>query len=539
MNPATTLEPPAPRVGRPALSTRRRTSGKTAILPVGVAAAGVAAAGAEDPLVGAGLAGMAILAFLPWPVLFSAFVASSVGNAWGVDVAGATFRAAQAVCVPFAIRALLFTDRRSRPRLGKPEAFLACFIVANVISTYFFAPVEHSWLAIGILGFGATTYLAVYTSVCTPARLRFAARVFLLLGALSAAVGILCFAGHYAGTSFGIDFRYTPVVSGAPAVKGIAWEHDIFGSTCAAVAIAFYVLMRDHSRLFSPKWTFRFFWISTVGMVLSQARGAWLAFVVVIVAYSLLGSRRHRRRAPAKMLRLAAVLVFAGLLGIGGMVLTEQSGSVSAPSPIAGVFISAGSKITNAFNFTGTASCGECNTTAARLRRLNKGFSEVMSTSPIIGLGTDSYGERNFRPSPYTFPYLAPGYIEVLYGRTIYDTGIVGIILLLAFIGTLMWPRRDILRGTGEIHRTARAILFAAISIAIAYGITDATFFMWPWILFGLTRAAVRLAREHERGAVPADGLASANGHGSGNGRANGMGRPVHGMARMRPAAGR
>jgi hypothetical protein len=509
-----------------------------ALLPVGVVAAGVGAAAAENPLAGLGLAGMAILAFLPWPVLFAAFVGSSVGNAWGVDVAGATLRAAQAVLVPFAIRAFLFTDRRARPGLGKPEAFLGAFIVANMISTFFFAPVAHSWLAVGILAFGATTYLAVYTSVCTPARLRYAARVFLLLGALSAGVGILCFAGYYVGTSYGIDFRYTPVVSGAPAVKGIAWEHDIFGSTCAAVAIAFFVLMRDHSRLFSPRWTARFFWMSTVGMVLSQARGAWLAFVLVTAGYWVLGSRRHRKRRPARMLRLAAVLAVVGFVGIGALYVAGQSESVSAPSPILGVFVSAGSKITNAFNFTGTASCGECNTTAARLRRLNKGFSEVMSSSPVIGLGTDSYGERNFRPSPYTFPYLAPGYIEVLYGRTIYDTGMVGILLLLGFIGTLMWPRRDILVGTGEIHRTARAILFAGISIAIAYGITDGTFFMWPWILFGLVRASVRLAREQEPALPVAEDagdalLAASNGNATGNGHPNGKGRPVQGLGPM------
>src|SRR5206468_1374055 len=125
-------------------------------------------------------------------------------------VAGATLRAAQAVLVPFAIRAFLFTDRRARPGLGKPEAFLGCFIVANIIATYFFAPVAHSWLAVGILAFGATTYLAVYISVCTPARLRFAARIFLLFGAISAGIGILCFVGFYLGTSYGIDFRYTP-----------------------------------------------------------------------------------------------------------------------------------------------------------------------------------------------------------------------------------------------------------------------------------------------------------------------------------------
>jgi len=476
---------------------------------------------------------IAILVFLPWGALFGAFVGSALGNRWGIQLGGSTLRGEEGVLVAFAIRAFLFTDRRYWPKFGLPEALLAGFIFINVLSTYFFARVLHSLVELGILTLGATTYLAVSTSVCTPERLRKAARLFLALGALSAGVGIISFAGHYVGLGFGVDNRYTPAIHGAPAIKGLAWEHDIFGSTCAAVAFAFYVLRRERSTLFTSKWTDRFFWMSAAGLVLSQARGAWLAYGAVYVGYRVIWSRRHRRQVPPRMVRTAVILSMVGLIGLGGLWAATQAGQVQAPSPVVGLVVTTFQKIGTALNFSSTSTCDGCNTAAARLRRLNKGYSEVMASSPVIGLGTDSYGERNFRPSPFTSPYLAPAYIEVLYGRTIYDTGVLGLILLVWFLGWLAWPRRDVMRGTTEAHQVARALTFAAAIVVIAYGITDGTFFMWPWILWGLSRAANRIARST---AAPAPEGATEPAVPSTNGHANGNGRP--GLAGVRATNG-
>jgi len=522
MRSATLLDPYG-NVHTRSLRRRRRTSGAGVVLPVGLVAGAVGAVAADNPLAAAGVTGVTILAFVPWVALFTTLIGSAIANRWGVEVSGVSLRMAQAVLIPFCLRAVLFTDPDVRPRWRFAEWVLIMFVVVNFISTYFFAPVNSSWLAAGIELLGATAYLAVYMSVCTPQRLRVASRIFLSLGAVSAAIGIASFLGYYVGFGFGVDYRYVPAINGAPAIKGIAYEHDIFGSTCAAVAIALLVLMREHSTLFSKKWTERLFWISLGGMLVSQARGAWIGFGFIFILYYVVGVRRRRVVRVPKMLRTTAVVFLLGLMGLVGFYLTNTQNATSAPSPLNGLVTTVYQKVQSGLSLSGNASCDGCNTGAGRIRRWTKGIDEVTAQSPVIGLGTDSYGLRNFRPSPHTWPYLAPAYIESLYVRTFYDTGGLGLLLLLLFLGLVLWPRREIQNSPGDLAPIARALTFGGLTLAVAYGVTDSTLLVWPWIMFGLIRAATWLAVRQAR---DLRGSARA-GMGSGNGGNGGPSAPA------------
>jgi O-antigen ligase/polysaccharide polymerase Wzy-like membrane protein len=494
-----------PRVRKP-----RPKNGAGLLVPVG--AVGVAAGVAADtnPIMGAGLAGLVLLTFLPWTGLFAALVGTSIANRAGYVVSGLTLRVAEAVLVPFAFRAFFFTNPSLRPRWRLTEWLLIMWITLSFISSYFNAvSTKASFIAAGVETFGVITYLATYTSVCSPARVKKAVRIFLVSGAIGAFIGILSLVGYYGGLKFGVDFRFRPLVGGAPSIKGLAYEHDIFGSTCAAVAMALFVLLREQSTLFTRKWTLRLLWISLIGMFLGQGRGAWLGFFFVFGLYWVF--KRRKVVAIPRLARTAVVLILFSLLGVGGFFLSTSQSENATPSVINGVFITSADKFANILNTNS-------GTGAGRLRLWTKGTTEVMATSPLVGLGTYSYGQRNFRPSPYTAPYLVPGYLISLWVRTLYDTGILGTVLLALFMLLAFWPRPELQTSKGDLAVVARAMSFASVVLAASYLITDSTLLVWPWILFGLTRAtisqAVRQARQMQRlQPVPVE-VESTNGSG-------------------------
>ncbi len=441
----------------PAVRRRRPPSGGALLLPVGAMGAAAGVAADVNPLVGAGVGAVFLLTFLPWAGLFAALVGTSIANRAGYDISGLTLRVAEAVLVPFAFRSFFFTTPAS----------------GSMADT-----------------FGVITYLAVYTSVCSPRRVRQALRVFLAAGAIGAFIGILSLIGYYGGLKFGVDFRYKPLFGGAPTIKGLAYEHDIFGSTCAAVAIAFFVLLREQSNLFSRKWTVRYLWVSVIGMLIAQGRGPWLGFGFVFLLYFVF--KRRRVVAMPRLARAAVILVLVSILGAGAFFVLNQQTENSVPGPLAGVILTTQTKFANILNTSSGTGLG-------RLRLWTKGTTEVMDKSPVVGLGTYSYGQRNFRTSPHTRPYLTPGYLISLWVRTLYDTGIAGVVLLALFMLLAFWPVRELQHSKGDLAPVARAMAFASLVLAGAYLITDSTLLIWPWILFGLTRAAITQATRQAR----------------------------------------
>src|SRR6266542_502953 len=496
-------EPAAPLMRR-----RRAASGGALLMPVGALGAAAGVAADVNPLVGAGVGAVFLLTFLPWAGLFAALVGTSIANRAGYDISGLTVRVAEAVLVPFAFRSFFFTTPALRPRWRTAEWVLIMWIALSFITSYFNAVnVKGSIIAAGVETFGVITYLSVYTSVCSPRRVRQALRVFLAAGAIGAFIGLLSLIGYYGGLKAGVDFRYKPLFGGAPTIKGLAYEHDIFGSTCAAVAIAFFVLLREQSTLFSRKWTVRFLWFSIIGMLIAQGRGPWLGFGFVFMLYFVF-KRRHVVALP-RLARAAVILVLVSILGTGAFFVLNQQTENSVPGPLAGVLATTQTKVASILDTSSGTGLG-------RLRLWTKGTTEVMAKSPVVGLGTYSYGQRNFRASPHTAPYLTPGYLISLWVRTLYDTGIAGVVLLALFMLLAFWPVRELQHSKGDLAPVARAMAFASLVLAAAYLITDSTLLIWPWILFGLTRAAItqaaRQARDLQRVAPVAANGSSPNG---------------------------
>jgi hypothetical protein len=428
-----------------------------------------------------GVLGFAFLLVLPWALLFAllTLLASIQNDSYGVvagfEVGGFRVSPAHLVLIPFGIRAYLTTRENLRMRWGFPEWLLVAFALIQPVITWRKAPSPNASLgALGLVALGILAYLTVYMATCTHRRVLIAAKVFLWMVLLNALYGVVAMAAHVAaGTTFGISTRSAY----GNGVYGLALEHDIFGSTCAMGAIAFYVLWRERNPIISSRISGPAVWICGAGMLLGLARGAWIGFGLAFLAVLILP--RTRRRRIRGLERVGVSLIVLATVGLGASYVLGSSSTLG--EQLEGVEEKLGDLV-NLDTGTGAARLGE---TATALQDWEQ--------SPIIGLGTGTYEQRHPQR-------VRTNYIGNIYLRALYETGIVGVPLLVGFLLLLFWPNRALLFGTGDLAPVARALTAGGAVLTVAYAATDSTLLVWPWILFALIRAA-RALNERETNA--------------------------------------
>lgn len=446
------------------------------LVPWAAGSVGLGVLAIEAPLAATGVGLATGLALLPWMALFGALVVAATVQGFSWQVAGFTVRPDMVVAAVFALRAFTLKGRGNMERL---EWLLIAFMAVQVVTSLLHAPdVSESLRTIGLLGFGVLAYLATVVALSSRERLLVAARVFLAVAAAGAAVGIALLASSWAlGTSFGVTRLET--LAGFPAANGLSYEHDLFGSTCAAATIAFLVLSRERNPLFSPGASALGFWVCLGGTVLSLARGAWVGFAVAFIATWLVSLRGSRG--------LARLIVFATLIACVGILVALSWGSSGdvGSSTASAVTAQASSSLNLSASATG----------ARRLVEWRTSLHEVR-TSLLLGLGTNSYGQRHFDE---TLNGPKPAFVGNWFVRTLYDSGLVGLLLLFAFAGPIVWPDARVRHANGELAGVVRALVLACVVLVVSYLATDSLLLVWPWVLLGLTRAARVMSAEEER----------------------------------------
>jgi hypothetical protein len=103
----------------------------------------------------------------------------------------------------------------------------------------------------------------------------------------------------------------------------------------------------------------------------------------------------------------------------------------------------------------------------------------------VTGLGTNSFGQRHLDPSLVDKP--TPGYLGILPLQVVYDSGLVGAVLLGTAVLTLI-PKNP--------RRAARSVGVLVVYVACGSA-TSPLWFGFTWILFG-----VAVAVRRQRGAA-------------------------------------
>jgi len=440
-----------------------------------VGAAGLGVASVVAPNAARAMALALVVAVLPLHWLFAVLVASAAAQSVTLSVGGYTVRPDELVVLVFAIRAFATRDRAV---LGWPEWLLVAFLGLQVVTSALHATdVRDSFLSAALLGFGVVAYLSTVTVAASGMRFVSAVRAALAVLAASEAIGLIALAAHWAiDSSWGITRVDT--LAGFPAVTGLAHEHNLYGSMAAVGTVVFLSLWRQRNGIVGRNAALLGFWISATGLVLSLARGPWVAAAVGIVAVVSLTRPTDRSRSLPRLAIGGAAMLLLVLALLAGIGAARDLGEFGAST--ASTLQEQGGQVLDFGSSTGAARVAEWRTSLDEWR-----------DAPLFGLGTNSYGQRHFE---MTVDGPIPAFVGNWAIRTLYDSGIIGLAMLVTFVGALLWPSRELRVVGGDAAVVARSLLCGAVVIAVAYLAADGFLLVWPWILFGLLRAARRLA---------------------------------------------
>lgn len=421
---------------------------------------------------------IATAAYLSPRLGFYALVASAMFSRYAILVAGVNLRPDQLVLMPVLLGLaprLLAEGFRMLPQPNRPlrvpmlsaVAFggLALYIAINLLSSYLFSPEFFesfqivAWLVLSFLAFAATYF--VVGRYVSPREAFFA---ILTVGFISGAVGTVMFLlFKLTGSMVGIQ---PPDVATEPIFKatGTFLEANLFGSLQAFVVVGAIVMLNMDEKLRRPASVLLTLGISVsiVALALSLTRAAWLGAIsgmLLFVLFRLRSGRTFVLLSRFAMVTVGAVIVLAptGLLN-----------SVTARFQDIGLNESSG-------------------TLAFRLERFRLALAEWPS-SPIFGLGTNSYGQRHWDPTTD----FAPDYLPNLVLVTLYDTGLLGVLALFSvFVVLTIALIRATVKGRNEGQRAlALATLCGAVTLFVSYQATNGLWFSYNWLILAV---AVRL----------------------------------------------
>lgn len=371
-------------------------------------------------------------------------------------------------------------------RFEKLDLLLLAFLAVNYLSSYAFSPDPASTLRWALLQtLAASPFFIIRQLVTTREQLDRVMAWWLRIGALEASFGILCYLSHlFFGTTVGVTLFF--YIGFIPGVHGSMWEPNIFGSycTCFAVMYLFYYLADEHR---NARYMVAFA-VSTVGLLLSLARQAWVCLIFVggaVLFYSLRGRKIHpvkthetkihstktgRSKTQWKRLAFTGIVVLAALW----------------------VALSAMQGLSDRLSTLSVSEAAEDPTVVRRAGLLALALQDIQQ-HPIVGLGSSSF-QLLYLGEDDSYQGVGQAWLGSFFFRIVHDTGIVGMALLGWFIVNLGRRAWRVVSMRESNNTAVGALMAGAVVMLIAYQLTDASTLAFTWIHLGLLVVAVRIA---------------------------------------------
>jgi len=403
---------------------------------------------------------------------------------------------------------------RSRPRLEVADWFLLAWLLTNYIASFQALQARDSLKYATLYALMAMIYLSFPRLCDRPCRLRLALDSLLAVSALVAAYAVIAaLAFRYTGANLGVHMN---PATGAPTVRGTLWEANVLGSYLAAASLVFLHAMHSPVYLCWRRWLAIGLLLTSCGLVLSMARGAWLGFACALVVAVVFIGRRRVLSGPA-----VAVLVIA-VLGAFPLASGLHAPAVSS-SPVDGVPAPASPPAQPQVNPipvdgvpapVSSPAQPQVNPILGRLRSLLHLGSDASTfwRARLYAMALAHWRDRfilgwgpgGFRQSFPVIETVDPEniWIASLFVRVLHDTGMLGLGFFLAFVAALGASAWNAWKSGTEplVQMLLGSMLSCGVAFLVSFQITDAVLLGYPWLYAGILAASTRWATTQKLG---------------------------------------
>jgi O-antigen ligase len=362
---------------------------------------------------------------------------------------------------------------------------LAAILVANVVASVANSPaLRYSLLQCANLASAWIIYPVVLTALDSKDDVQEMIDNSLMAASIAAVLAIVAFAAALAGLSVGgADVSRTAAESLTQpfGAFGTMIEPNILGSYCAAhLVLAIGLLSREGPALSAKRRRLaRIAAVAcSVAVVLAFTRAAWLGAIAGLVILVLADSR-------SLAARVRVILVPAAVVLAAGLLVLALPGTASAFLRV---------KITNLVN-------PQSPTAVLRLLTYSLAFDQT-AAHPIIGWGTFTFAPLVAEGADFAqYAGWRSIWITNFLLLALHDTGIIGLVLWIALLGSLLVPGWRASRPTQHAPRDSAvaASLTAALgTLVIPFLLTTGFSLGYPWLLAGILGAHLRVTRKTE-----------------------------------------
>jgi hypothetical protein len=380
-----------------------------------------------------------------------------------VDIGGLKARPEHLICGALCISILFLNKRRRQPvRWIWPDYVLMAYAGLNIFSSLFMSidPKQTiKWALEQVLVILAYFFLRVLVE--DRKDLRKAMMALLAIGSVTVAYGIICF---YSNLILGSELGVTVGQYGdIAATYGLQFEANILGSYSGALAVMMLVTyLYDRRRRFLVGFALTF-----AGMAISLSRGALGATFIGLLIVAIFSIRK--RLLTGKMLLGISQATLCALLLVLPVVLsqyTERFSTVDISDPTSDP------------------------NTLTRAVQVGSALDEILK-HPVWGGGTSSF-QLAFDWQSLGTDWEDQGWIGNTEMRVLHDTGLVGLVVFVAFLVSLYRRSKTVLKL--ESNPELFALLASAAVYCVAFQATEGTLLAFPWVHLGLLGCAISVS---------------------------------------------
>ena len=389
-----------------------------------------------------------------------ALIIASTAPRLFVEIGGLKARPEHFICGILCISIFFLWKKRTQPvRWIWPDYLLMAYAAINIFSSLF-RSIEPGqtikWALQQVLIILAYFFLRVLIQDRKDLRKAFMA--MLVVGAVAVGYGIICF---YSNLIFGTEFGMTIAQYGdLSAPYGVQYEANLLGSTSGALSVMMLVMyLYEHRRRFLVGFA-----LALAGMAISLSRGALGATVIglgVVAIFSLRKELLNRQ-----VLANVAKATLCSLLVVLPAVVPQYA---------------------ERFNTMDIGEPAMDPNTLTRVVQVSSAFEEVLK-HPMLGGGTSSF-QLAFDWQALGEEWEDQGWIGNTEMRVLHDTGVVGLVIFVAFLVSLYRRSRKVLKlGPNPV---LVALLASALVYCISFQATEGTLLAFSWVHLGLIGCAI------------------------------------------------